>query len=100
MSEELVTLESAKFQLRVLHDREDAHIKLLIKAALKHIENFLDKPLVDVCIDDALPEDLQYAALLIIGDLYNNRESQVVGAIMTTNKTLENLMMPYRKMGI
>ena len=100
MSEELVTLESAKFQLRVLHDREDAHIRLLIKAALKHIENFLDKPLVDVCIDGALPEDLQYAALLIIGDLYNNRESQVVGTIMTTNKTLENLMMSYRKMGI
>nr|WP_314102849.1 head-tail connector protein [Acinetobacter lwoffii] len=100
MSEELVTLESAKFQLRVLHDREDAHIRLLIKAALKHIENFLDKPLVEVCVDGALPEDLQYAALLIIGDLYNNRESQVVGTIMTTNKTLENMMMSYRKMGI
>ena len=99
MSEELVTLESAKFQLRVLHNREDAHIRLLIKAALKHIENFLDKPLVDVCIDDALPEDLQYAALLIITDMYENRAARTE-VNLYVNQSVEMYMLPYRKMGI
>lgn len=99
MSEELVTLESAKFQLRVLHNREDAHIRLLIKAALKHIENFLDKPLVDVCVDGVLPEDLQYAALLIITDMYENRAAQTE-VNLYVNQSVEMYMLPYRKMGI
>ncbi|MEB6680280.1 head-tail connector protein [Acinetobacter lwoffii] len=99
MSEELVTLESAKFQLRVLHNREDAHIRLLIKAALKHIENFLDKPLVDVCVDGVLPEDLQYAALLIITDMYENRAAQTE-VNLYVNQAVESYMLPYRKMGV
>lgn len=62
-----------KTQLRVLHTRDDAYIELLTKAALKHIENFIDRPLTEVVQDGKLHEDLTIAALLIITDMYENR---------------------------
>ena len=44
-----------KKQLRVLHARDDEYIQLLTKAALKHIENFIDQPLDNVLINSEFP---------------------------------------------
>ena len=89
-----------KQQLRVLHNRDDDYIQLLTKAALKHIENFIDQPLDNVLINSEFPEDLAIAALLIITDSYDNRSAQFTGTIMTVNRAVENYMLPYRKMGV
>lgn len=88
-----------KQQLRVLHNRDDAYIELLTKAALKHIENFIDKPLDDVLINGEFPEDLAYAALLVITDMYENRAAQSE-VNLYVNRAVEMYMLPYRKMGV
>lgn len=88
-----------KKQLRVLHTRDDDYIQLLTKAALRHIENFIDKPLAAVVTDGIFPEDLTIAALLIITDMYENRAAQTE-VNLYVNNAVENYMLPYRKMGV
>lgn len=46
--------------------------------------------------DGAVPESLRASLLLILGDLYANREGQFVGTITTENKTLQRLINRYR----
>lgn len=95
-----IELPEVKIHLRVLHARDDSYIKLLTKAAFENIENFIDRPLVELKDDmGEIPSSLKAAALLIVGDLYSNR-SNVVGTIVAVNPTTERLMLPYRKMGV
>ncbi|WP_163070419.1 head-tail connector protein [Acinetobacter baumannii] len=95
-----ITLDLAKSHLRVLHARDDSYIELLIKAALKAVINFIDKEFSEIQqVDGSLPEDLVYAALLIIGDMYQNRAAQT-DAALHVNIACERLMFPYRKMGV
>ncbi|MDI9704948.1 head-tail connector protein [Acinetobacter baumannii] len=95
-----ISLELAKSHLRVLHARDNAYIELLIKAALKAVKNFIDKEFTEVQQEDgSLPEDLVYAAFLIIGDMYQNRAAQTDAALYV-NIACERLMFPYRKMGV
>lgn len=95
-----ITLDLAKSHLRVLHARDDSYIELLIKAALKAVTNFIDKGFSEIQQPDgSLPEDLVFAALLIIGDMYQNRAAQT-DAVLYVNIACERLMFPYRKMGV
>ncbi|RZH03148.1 head-tail connector protein [Acinetobacter pittii] len=95
-----ISLELAKSHLRVLHARDDSYIELLIKAALKAVKNFIDKEFSEVQQEDgSLPEDLVYAAFLIIADMYQNRAAQTDAALYV-NTACERLMFPYRKMGV
>ena len=95
-----IELPEVKIHLRVLHARDDSYIELLTKAAFENIENFIDRPLVELKDDmGEIPSSLKAAALLIVGDLYSNR-SNVVGTIVAVNPTTERLMLPYRKMGV
>ncbi|HFG4550555.1 TPA: head-tail connector protein [Acinetobacter baumannii] len=98
-----ITLDLAKSHLRVLHTRDDAYIELLIKAALKAVNNFIDRSFEDVqekwsIPPGELPEDLVFAALLIIGDMYQNRAAQS-DAALHVNIACERLMSSYKKMG-
>ena len=88
-----------KKQLRVLHTRDDDYIGLLTKAALKYIENFIDKPLDEVVKNGVFPEDLTIAALLVITDMYENRAGQTE-VNLYVNNAVESYMLPYRKMGV
>lgn len=94
-----IPLAIVKNQLRVLHTRDDAYIELLTKAALKHIQNFLDKSLDLVLENGVFPEDLTIAALLIITDMYENRAGQTEVSLYV-NRAVETYMLPYRKMGL
>ena len=99
-----ITLERAKQHLRVEHGEEDALIELLIKTALRGVKDYIDRPLSDaICRDDAnallLAPPLQFAQLLMIGDMYENRESQQM-MTLNINMTCQNLMNPYRKWGV
>ncbi len=43
-----ISLELANSHLRVLHARDDSYIELLIKAALKAVNNFINRSFEDV----------------------------------------------------
>lgn len=90
----LVTLEEAKAHLRVTHTDEDTRISAIIDAAEKHIKNFLNQ--------DQIPmePDVKQAALLYIGDFYENREA-TTEKDLKENRAAKNLLFPYRvNMGI
>ncbi|KKW75745.1 DNA packaging protein [Acinetobacter sp. Ag2] len=95
-----ILLVDVKHQLRVIHDRDDVYIGKLIKAALKHILNFVDRPISEILESDgSYPADLEIAAYLIITDMYQNRAAQTE-ANLYVNRACENLMLPYKKMGV
>lgn len=43
-----------------------------------------------------LPTSLLCAMLELLGDLYSNREAQVVGTIMTINQKTQSMLWPFR----
>ena len=101
-----ISLAEAKQHLRLQEDsgEEDAYIEMLIKTALRHVKDYIDRPFTDlVCQDEdnatLLAVPLRYAALLILGDLYENREAQQ-GMTLNINMACQNLMNPYRKWGV
>jgi transcription initiation factor TFIIIB Brf1 subunit/transcription initiation factor TFIIB len=91
-----------KKHLRVIHERDDAYIELLIKAATQNVLDFIDFSDWDAFKEKykgAIPENLSVAALLIISDMYQNRASQT-DVNLYVNRACENLMFPSRNMGV
>ncbi|NLY16640.1 MAG: phage gp6-like head-tail connector protein [Gammaproteobacteria bacterium] len=80
-------------------EAENQHLELLIKAAVSHASQYLDRPIPWTNKDGEtvpVPEDVQLAILLIIGDLYENREGQFVGIAVSENQTVQNLLHFHR----
>lgn len=107
-----IPLVEAKKHLQVIHTDEDVLIGSLINAAVDHVSMWIDRPLdgtdsIPVVLDSADPPtvtglkpSLYAAALLILGDLYANREANLTEVRFFVNPTLERLMWPYRRMGV
>ncbi|SDI79633.1 head-tail connector protein [Pseudomonas abietaniphila] len=89
-----VTLDEAKLHLRVDHEAEDNYLEGLILAAETHISTFLgdDWP-------EPMPAPVKAAVLLLVGDLYENRERQADRAL-NENRTYSLLLAPYRSMAV
>ncbi|MDR0215621.1 MAG: head-tail connector protein [Comamonas sp.] len=115
MSVELVTLEQAKAHLRVTHDLEDADIQLKLNAATEMAVTYLDRAVyadqdtMDVALasDTAGPfpmvanDMVRAGILLLLGDLYANREETVTGTIATQLPTgARACLRPLRRMGV
>lgn len=111
---ELVTLDEAKAHLRVTHDFDDADITLKLRAAEEIAVEFVDRavyPSSDamaaaVAAGDAGPEPMvcnfmfRAGILLILGDLFANREDTVTGTIATQLPTgARQCLRPLRRMG-
>lgn len=97
-----ITLEQAKSHLRVTHEIDDAYIEGLIPTSFQLIADELDRELTDdICLTPSgkLSESLRHAALLVIGDLYQNREAQQTEQLHM-NHALDRLLNKYRKMGV
>jgi hypothetical protein len=47
-------------------------------------------------VEGAVPPNVKAAAHLYLGDLFENRESQIVGTITVKNATAEALLVPHR----
>lgn len=97
----VVTLNQVKNHLRLCPSDADEnnHLELLIQAAVSHVSQYLDRPVPWMDKEGEpvpVPADVQAAILLIIGDLYENREGVVVGTIVATNPTVQNLLHFHR----
>jgi hypothetical protein len=94
----LVTLEEAKSQLRISDTLDDSKIALTILAAsamvLNHIkvdvpvEDSPDTRILQMFDTDTVPEDVKQAVLLVIGDLYENREAANANPISSAVKAI------------
>lgn len=118
MALELVTLAQAKSHLRVVSDFEDSDIQLKLNAATRMALSFLDRdvyatqaeldaavaagtarPLPLLVTDDDM-EMVRAGILLLLGDLYTNREEVVTGTIATQLPTgARACLNPLRRRG-
>lgn len=89
----MLTLEQTKLHLRVDHSDEDALIQSLMDTATAACADFLNMPAADLVV--AVPAPVKSAALLLVGSLYEQRESQGERSY-NKNPTFEALLNPYR----
>ena len=89
----MLTLAETKLHLRVDHDDEDALIAALMATATAACADYLNMEAADLV--GAVPAPIKSAALLLVNDLYANREAQSDRQFYK-NPTFENLLNPYR----
>ena len=96
-----VTLEQAKAHLRVLHSHDDDYISQLISIAAQHVLDYTDRADDDPLLwsGSELKAPIMAAMLLLIGDLYANREAQTT-AELKPNPAFERLLWSYRRLGV
>jgi hypothetical protein len=97
----LPTLSEVKAHLRLEESQaeEDAHLQSLVDAAADYTAQYLGRSLP--WADDngdlvPVPASVKAAVLLIVCDLYENREAQVIGATLAVNPAVDRLLHFYR----
>ena len=95
------TLEQVKQHLRVLHSHDDDYINQLISIAAQHVLDYTDRADDDPLLwsGSELKAPIMAAMLLLIGDLYANREAQTA-AELKPNPAFERLLWSYRRLGV
>jgi hypothetical protein len=83
-------LDDIKAHLRVTGTADDYLLSLYESAVREHIEELTGEPVVTPA-----PFALQAVALLLIADLYENREAQAAVALKA-NPTMDRLLFPFR----
>jgi hypothetical protein len=92
-TEALFTIEEAKAHLVVETSDDDALIETYSNAAVASVLQYCNLSLVP---DGPIPEAaFKAAALLVLGDLYANRETSCAGTV-TVSQTARCLIDPYR----
>ena len=89
----MLTLEEVKRHCRIDHNDEDALLLALIDTAIAACADFLNMPAAALVV--AVPAPVKSAALLLVGNLYENRES-MGDRPYSKNPTFEALLNPYR----
>ena len=89
----MLTLEEVKRHCRIDHNDEDALLLALIDTAIAACADFLNMPAADLVV--AVPAPVKSAALLLVGALYENRESMGERPFHK-NPAFEALLNPYR----
>ena len=89
----LLTLDEAKLHCRIDHDDEDSLLGALIATATTAVADYMNMDADD--IDDTAPAPVKSAALLLVGALYEQRESQG-DRPYNKNPAFEMLLAPYR----
>lgn len=71
-----ITVEEAKKHLNIDDSfmDDDAYIGALIKVAEDSVSQHLDIALEDLVVDGVLPSAINHSILLMVGNLYANRE--------------------------
>lgn len=89
----ILNIELVKKHIKVDGNDEDTEIQIYIEAAEQYVNDFCDTKDEPFAV---FPAPVQAAVLLIVGDLYENREMQVVKELYQ-NPAAENLLLHYRK---
>ena len=89
----MLTLEEVKRHCRIDHNDEDALLLALIDTAIAACADFLNMDAADLVV--AVPAPIKSAALLLVGALYENRESMGERPFHK-NPAFEALLNPYR----
>ena len=87
----LLTLADVKLHCRIDHNDEDALLGALIATATAAVADYMNV----TSVDSTAAAPVKSAALLLVGDLYANREAQGDRQFYK-NPTFENLLNPYR----
>lgn len=87
----LLTLDEAKLHCRIDHDDEDALLGALIATATTAVADYMNV----TSVDDTAAAPVKSAALLLVGTLYEHRESQGDRQFYK-NPAFEALLNPYR----
>lgn len=74
---------------------DDEYLLILADVAVKTIQNHIDHDIEDFVEDGQLDAPLQHAALLLIGNYYQNRESVTYGQVLQVPHGLEYLLQTY-----
>lgn len=88
----LLTLAEAKDHIRYTEDDQDDLITGYANAAVLSCLNNCDLKLVPQGAEPVF----KAAALLVLGDLWSNRSSVIVGTIVTPAPSVANLLKPHR----
>ena len=86
----MITLEQAKVHLRIDHDAEDADITMRLRMAAAIVADYVSTTTtsrVNLDVEDA-------ATLLVLGELYANRESSADPLSPSVRGLLERLRAP------
>lgn len=90
-----LTLAEVKLHLRVDHNAEDSLIQQYMSAAHDQVEEFLGRAVpwgvTSAAPDGEYPAAVRSGEMLIIGDLYRNRETN-----SEPGTALYRLLFPYR----
>jgi len=94
----LVSRSEAKIHCRIDGNTEDSYVDALILAAEGYVSQYLNRPLVPWTEDSPVqdtPEEVKHAILLVIADLYQNREAQTEKQLYA-NQAVQNLLHFHR----
>lgn len=93
----MITVARAKQHLRIDHSADDEYLEDLIQAATEATADYLNQTVIEAMT--TAPAPVQAAVLLLVGDLYANREMQADRQLYE-NETYERLLNPYRLMEV
>lgn len=107
----IADISTVKLHLRVDSTAEDTLIGVYMAAAEDYIENYIDGPIPLVPEPEDYAEEAPWpvtvypsvvaAFLLLVGDMYENRESQIIDSTIKDNPAVQRLLYPYRlKLGV
>lgn len=88
----LLTLDEAKSHLRIDGDDEDTIVEVYADAAVLSCLKTTSRLLVPQGAEAVF----KAAALLMLGDLYANREGVIAGQSFSVSPTVERLLWPYQ----
>lgn len=88
----MLTLPEVKLHCRIDHADEDTLLSAMIDAAVASVGYYINSP---TPLDATAPAPVKAAAMLLVGDLYSNREA-LVERPLSKNPTFERLLNPYR----
>lgn len=99
----MIKISQVKSHLRIDGDDEDEYLNLLTDAAVTAISDKMNRTLVaEDANSDALPNNaliinpaIKAACLLLIGHLYENRESVTAGTMVELPMSVQYLIAPY-----
>lgn len=87
----VATVAEFKAHLRIQYDDEDTYLESLIRQAQATAEDFCR-----VTFDDAAPEPVRLAVLLMASHYYENRDNPDKQVYLAMRLAFENLLYPYR----